>query len=180
MGWDKSTIAVDFLEQSMQPVRQLRELTADGKQLLTKAELLLGLRKALIDSRWADVEDIVAQSMQLDIATPEVQAARDKLKYRVEVDACTAQLDSAIMAVDTTLLHAARQEAYRLTILELREACDACKIAAPLVEEVDRLLPKLEDLDARLGRHIHEVQSSGDKRRNLPGLGSGPAAVCVE
>lgn len=119
-----STVHTRQLSDAIEQGRALSTNSVEGRVLLEKAEVILQLRTAVAASKWEDVQVALQKAGTLEIARPEVQAARDKLQQRKKVIDVAVKLRQAMEAADAELLRTYLQDAYRCEVSAGQELFD--------------------------------------------------------
>ena len=86
---------------------------------------------------WAGVASSIKAAGDLEVARPEVAAAREMLQHREKVEELAGRLGAASAARDGELLAELLTDARSLGMREERPHCSACWAASGAVEEAD-------------------------------------------
>ena len=125
--------ATDVLAAAVSFAKALPANSEEGRRDLAKADAVLALRRAWLADDWPAVAAAAKAAGDLEVARPEVAAAREMLKHRGDVESCAAGLTAGLAASDKRALRQGLDDARRLGMTAEGNHCGACLSAAAVV-----------------------------------------------
>ena len=155
---EEKEVALTELRTAVASAQSLRANSAEGTELLAKAEVLCDLVEARSVQDWDAMQRTVERAGRLDMSHPEVSDVMFRLDRHDQIRRCEEQLHSAIQSVDQRKLHKSLQEAYRLQLGEVqpKDGVDAVE-AARVAKEAEALVAKIDQITKTVGESMRST-----------------------
>ena len=151
--WLMSEINCKELADALDEAKHLTTNSVDGRALMEKAEVIYDLRRALTRESWDDVEAAIERAGNLEIARPEIFAAKEVLTEMRLVISIKNKLQLAIDRADIEMLRANLAEAYRLHPSAGTPVLDLVYQGQAMLDQLSSLESRLLGLSIQAGSH---------------------------